>query len=189
MHEGKCAWPDCERFAEAALDARSWCRTHLCELAAKRLKEYDAGLRKGEPSQAERAAILKFLSELMSQAAKLLASAKSLTAAQREQILAISFSATELHKQLQRERRAPRHPPIPVYLQENEGATRELANALNISRLGACIATNRASKAGETIWLQRPQSTLKAYAQSVWVKKSAASQFLIGTAILDCENF
>jgi hypothetical protein len=189
MPEGLCASPGCKGPAEAALDARMWCRLHFYEVAAKRLKEYDARLHKGEPAQAERIAIAKFLSDLMSQATKLIASAKALTATQREQILAVSFSAMELYKQLQREPRASRNPPIPVYLEDEAGGKQELAHALNVSKLGACIATTRASKEGETIWIQKPQSPLKAYARIVWVKKSAASQYLIGIEILDCEKF
>jgi len=189
MPEGLCAWPGCKAAAEDSLDARLWCRTHFPDVAAKRLKEYDARLHKGEPPQAERTAIATFLSELMSQATKLIAGAKSLTATQREQILAVSFSAMELYKQLQREPRAPRNPPIPVYLEDDAGGKPELANALNVSKLGACIATARASKEGETVWIQKPQSKLRAYARIVWVRKNAPSQYLIGIEILDCENF
>ncbi len=189
MPEGLCSSPGCKGPAEAALDARLWCRIHFQEVAAKRLKEYDVRLHKGEPAPAERIAMAKFLSELMSQATKLIAVAKSLTATQREQILAVSFSAMEFYKQLQRQPRAPRNPPIPVYLENEAGGKQELANALNVSRQGACIATTRASKEGETIWIQKPQSQLKAYARIVWVKKGAASQYLIGIEILDCENF
>jgi hypothetical protein len=189
MPEGLCAWPGCKAAAEAALDSRTWCRTHFHDAAAKRVKEYEARLHKGEPTQTERSAITKSFSELMSQATKLIASAKSLSTTQREQFLAVSFSAMELYKQFQREPRAPRNPPIPVYLEENAGGTRELANALNLSKLGACIATNRASKAGETIWIQKTQSPLKVFARIVWVKRGAASQYLLGIEILDCENF
>ena len=189
MPEGLCAGPGCKAAAEAALDSRLWCRTHFHEVAAKRLKEHEARLHRGEPTQTERSAITKFLSELMSQATKLIASAKSLSAAQREQILAVSFSAMELFKQLQREPRAPRNPPIPVYLEDDAGGKPELANALNVSKLGACIATNRASKAGEAIWIQKPQSPLRAFARIVWVKRSTASHYLLGIEILDCENF
>jgi len=189
MPEGLCAWPGCKAAAETLLDARLWCRTHFPDVAAKRLKEYDARLHKGEPPQAERTAITTFLSELMSQATKLIAGAKSLTATQREQILAVSFSAMELYKQLQRQPRVQRDPPIPVYLEEDAGGKQELANALNVSKLGACIATARASKEGETVWIQKPQSKLRAYARIVWVRKNAPSQYLIGVEILDCENF
>lgn len=189
MPEGLCAWPGCKAAAEAALDARLWCRTHFPDVAAKRLKEYDARLHKGEPPQAERTAIATFLSELMNQATKLIAGAKSLSATQREQILAVSFSAMELYKQLQREPRAPRNPPIPVYLDDDTGGKQERANALNVSKLGACIATARASKVGETVWIQKPQSKLRAYARIVWVKRNTPSQYLIGVEILDCENF
>ncbi len=189
MPEGFCAWPDCKAPAEAALDARLLCRTHFHEVAAKRLKECDARLRKGEPPESERAAMAKFLSELMSQATRVIAVAKSLTATQREQILAVSFSAMELYKQLQRDPRAPRNPPIPIYLQDDAGGKQELANALNVSKLGACIATTRALKEGETIWIQKTQGKRKAYARIAWVKKSAPSQYLIGVEILDCEDF
>ncbi len=189
MPEGLCASPGCKDPAESALDARVWCRTHFHQVAAKRLKDYDARLHQGEPAPTERIAIAKFLSDLMSQATKLIAGAQALTATQREQILAVSFSAMELYKQLQREPRSSRNPPIPVYLEDEACGKQELANALNVSKLGACIATARASKEGETIWIQKQESPLKAYARIVWVKKSAASQYLIGIEILDCENF
>jgi len=189
MVEGLCAWPGCESAAEATLDGRLWCRTHFLDTAAKRFKEYDARLHQGEPTQAERDAITKFLLELMRQAPTLIASAKSLTAAQRERILAVSFSATELYKQAQREPREPRNLPILIYREEEAEGRREPALALNVSKLGACIATTGASKAGETIWLQWPQNTQRAFARIVWSKRIAASQYLIGIEILDCENF
>jgi len=189
MVEGLCAWPGCKSAAEATLDGHTWCRTHFLDTAAKRFKEYDAYLHLGEPTQAERDAITKFLLELMRQAPKLIASAKSLTAAERERILAVSFSATELYKQAQREPREPRNLPILIFREEEAGGKQEPAIALNVSKLGACIATTRVSKAGETIWVQWPHNTQRAFARVVWAKRLAASQYLIGIEILDCENF
>ena len=76
-----------------------------------------------------------------------------------------------------------------IFREEEAGGKQEPAIALNVSKLGACIATTRVSKAGETIWVQWPHNTQRAFARVVWAKRLAASQYLIGIEILDCENF
>ena len=189
MPEGLCAWPGCKNAAEAALDAHPLCRTHFHELAGKNLKEYEARLHQGEPSETERSAITKSLSALMGQTTTVIASAKSLSAAQREQLLALSFSAMELYKQVQRRLRVPRSLPILIYGEKDGEGKQQAALVVNVSKLGACIATTGALKTGETIWIQNPPNPLRAFARIVWAKKTAVSQYLIGIEILDCEDF
>jgi hypothetical protein len=155
----------------------------------KRLNELLARLHRGEPSDADRAAIAKSLSALMSATSTQLARAKLLTAAQREKLLALSFSAMELHKQVQRKRRLPRRLPLLIYGEPTGEGKQQTAIMVNVSKLGACMATTGALKTGETIWVQRPQNPQRAFARIVWAKQTAVSQYLIGIEILDCEDF
>jgi PilZ domain len=135
---------------------------------------------------------LTFLSDLIDQATVLVATAKFLASSQRDQFLALSQSAANLYKRVQRNRRILRNMPIPLYREtdsSDSSVEQELTNTVNVSKRGACIATKRAWTAGEKIWIRKPQGPLRALAQVTWLKETGPSQFLMGLQILDSEDF
>lgn len=102
MGETSCGWAGCSSKPEATLDGLQLCRSHFYDIATKRLEEYRARLQQVDPAGADRSAILKFLSEVISQTTTLVSVAKFLSPSQRDQFLELSLSAAELHKRVQR---------------------------------------------------------------------------------------
>jgi len=189
MSEVTCGSSGCTSNPEATLDGHRLCRNHFYERAAKRLQECRARLRRIEADRADRTATLKFLSEFISQTTTLVASAKSLDPSQRDQFLALSLSAAELYKQVQRSARIRRNMPILVYRETDYTGRQELTNTVDVSKRGACIATNWLWETGVKLWIEKPGNQLRTLARVAWVKKGESSQFLIGLEILDCEDF
>ncbi len=189
MGEGTCGWSGCTSNPEATLDGRQLCRRHFYDRATKRLQECRAHLRRSEPARADRTATLQFLSELISQTTTLVASAKFLGPWQRDQFLELSLSAAELYKRVQRSTRIGRNMPILVDRETDSTGRQELANTVDVSKRGACIATNWLWETGVKIWIEKPGNHLRTLARVAWVKKGESSPFLMGLDILDCEDF
>ena len=79
--------------------------------------------------------------------------------------------------------------PILVYRETDSTGGRELTNTVDVSKRGACIATNWLWETGVKIWIENPGNQLRTLARVAWVKKGESSQFLMGVEILDCEDF
>jgi hypothetical protein len=142
-----------------------------------------------EPAGADRSAILKFLSEAISQTTTLVSVAKFLAPSQRDQFLELSLSAVELYKRVQRNPRILRNMPILIYREADPVGRRELTNTVNVSKRGACIETSGVWQTGEKIWMEKTGNQLRTLVRVAWVKKNEPSNFLIGLEILDHEDF
>jgi hypothetical protein len=138
---------------------------------------------------ADHTATLKFISEVISQTTTLVANAKLLAPAQRDQFLKLSLSAAELYKQIQRKARIRRNMPILVYREKDPKPMRELTNTVDVSKQGVCIATVRLWEIGEKIWVEKPGNQVRTLARVAWLKKGELTQFLMGLDILDSEDF
>jgi hypothetical protein len=100
--DSKCGWAACGNAAEAALSRRPLCRLHFYEIASQRLAECRGCLTEILATETERAAALTFVSEIITQTTNLAASAKYLSASQRDQFLELSMSAMDVSKRIQR---------------------------------------------------------------------------------------
>lgn len=189
MSKVPCGWAGCANDAEATLDRRSLCQIHFYDIATKCLAEYRDRLSEGDPAGNDRAMILKFVSELISETTSLVARTKFLGPEQRDKYLHLTLSSGELYRRVQREPRIPRNMPVLVCRESDPTGRQELTNTVNVSKRGACIVTNWLWKAGEKVCIQKPANQLKTFARVAWVKKAKASQFLIGLEILECEDF
>jgi hypothetical protein len=189
MGEVTCGWAGCSNSAEASVDGRRLCRNHFYDIAARCLDEHRARLCEGDPVGAHRTRILKFVSELINETTLLVASGKFFGQEQRDQYLELCLSASELYKRVQREPRIARNMPILIGRETDAAGRQELTNTVDVSKQGACIATNGVWKTEEKIWIQRPQNSRRALARVAWVKKGEPSQFLMGLEILDCADF
>jgi hypothetical protein len=79
--------------------------------------------------------------------------------------------------------------PILVYRETDSTGKQELTNTVDVSKRGACIATNWLWETGVKIWIEKPGNQLRTRARVAWVKKGESTQFLMGLDILDCEDF
>jgi hypothetical protein len=189
MSEVACGWAGCGSNPEATLDGRQLCRSHFYDMATSRLEEYGARVQRAEPDAADRSAILKFLSEAISQTTTLVSVAKFLAPSQRDQFLELSLAAIELYKRIQRSPRILRNMPILIYRETDSVGSRELTNTVNVSKRGACIETSGLWQTGEKVWMEKPGNQLRTLVRIAWAKESEPSNFLIGLEILDCEDF
>ena len=189
MREVNCGRSGCSEGVQTTLDGRAFCRDHFYDMAAKRIEEYRARLQHIDQAGADRIAIPKFLSEVISQTTTLVANTKFLNPRQREQFLELSLSAAELYKRVQRSPRLKRNMPILLYREMDFTRKQELTSTVDVSKRGACIATSSVWETGEKIWIEKPRNKLRTLARVAWVEKSEASQFLLGLEILDCEDF
>jgi hypothetical protein len=189
MNESTCGWAGCSKGAEAELDARPLCRSHFFEIAAKWVEKHRESLQRTEPTGEHRLAVLKFLSELISQTTNLATRAKFLSPSQRDQFNELSTAALGLYKRVQRDPRVPLNMPILLHRDTSLEESQELTYTVDVSKKGASIATIRSCGVGEKIWIQKPTNPLRSLARVAWVKKTGPAQFLIGLDILDHENF
>jgi len=171
------------------VDGLPLCRSHFYDMASKRLEEHRTRLQRMDPVGADRAPILKFLSEIISQTTTLAATAKFLSPSQRDMFLELSLSAIELHERVQRDPRIRRDMPILIYRETASDGKQELTNTVDVSKAGACVATIGLWKTGEKLWIEKPGSQQRALARVAWVKNSEPPQYLMGLELLDSEDF
>jgi hypothetical protein len=61
--------------------------------------------------------------------------------------------------------------PILVYRETDSTRVQELTNTVDVSKQGACIATNWLWEIGEKIWIEKPGNQLRTLARVAWLKK------------------
>src|SRR5882724_2006633 len=114
--DSKCVWAGCGSTAEATLSRRPLCRLHFYEIASQRLAECSGRFAETLVNEGERAAALTLLSEIITQTTNLAASAKYLSALQRDQFLELSMSAMDVSKRIQRYPRTEAQILVALYL-------------------------------------------------------------------------
>lgn len=189
MEHRSCDWAGCGKLGEATLEGRWLCRDHFHEGGSKQLVQFGKNLQQIESSETLTTATLKVLSELISQATALAIQAKFLRPFQRDQLQAMSMSASELYKRIQRSPRTPLKMPIIIHRGPESIGGPELAHTVNVSKRGACIATSTACLTDENIWIQKVDSPMRVATRVTWSQKAGPHQFLAGIAILDYDDF
>jgi hypothetical protein len=189
VRDQTCGWSGCGSVAEATLEGRALCRNHFYDVATKRLEEHRTRLQRISPVGKDRIAVSRFLTEMISEATTLVAKAKLLAPWQRDQFFELSLAGVDLFKRVQRNPRTVRNMPILIYRETDSPAQWELTNTVDVSKQGACVATNRSWESGEKLWIEKPTNQVRAQARIAWVKTNAPSQTLIGLEIQDCEDF
>jgi len=189
MNEDTCEWSGCGSNAVVALEGRPLCQRHFHEMATKRLEAHQEGLRHAALTVTQGAAVLKFLSEVISHATTLVVREKSLSPNQRDQLHQLSRSALMLYQRIQRNPRLPLRLPIVFHRESGLAGNMELTNTVNVSKRGACIATSSACIIDEKLWVQKTASSLRALARVVWTKQDGPANFRAGIELLKHENF
>jgi PilZ domain len=174
---------------DASLDRRSLCLVHFYRVASLRLGDFEAAIEKDNMPAAEKGGMLGFLSEIVNESTRVMASAKSLTESQRKQFLDLSRSASEFYKRAQRSPRRKRELPVVLRRDSGAGAATEAAKTVNVSKRGACIETSASLTVGETVWIRRTDIFRQARALVVWLKVLSPSKNLTGLRIVDPEDF
>ncbi len=187
--ESKCSWAACGSTAEATLSRRPLCRLHFYEIASRRLAECSGRLTETLANEGERAAALTFLSEIVTQTTTLAASAKYLSALQRDQFLELSISAMDVSKRIQRYPRTEVQILLALYRSGEPTRVSESTRTINISKRGACVETRIHWDVGENVWIEDSKLGRRALARTAWVTKAGATSGAMGIEILDWEDF
>ena len=187
--ESRCGWSACSNSAEARLEGRQLCRDHFYELAKRRVEEHRERMQKAAPEGKERIAVSQLLTDLISQATTLVATAKLLSPWQRDQFFELSLSAAELYKRVQRNLRVARNVPVLLHAEANSHRDPELTNTVDVSKRGACVETRRSWEVGTKLRLETLGNHRQALGKVAWVRKNGLSEFLMGIELLDGEDF
>jgi len=102
--DGLCHWTGCHCSGDALLEGRLLCKDHFHKSANKKLSQYHSNLREANDRASERAALIRFVSEMISQTTLLVSSTKLLSETQRELFLGLSRSSLQFYKRVQRDR-------------------------------------------------------------------------------------
>src|SRR5215469_2515426 len=100
-----CQWTACHFRGDAELEGRFLCRDHFHQSATIKLNKYQSRLREANESDSERASLIQFVSEVISQTTLLVSRTKFLSEAQRELFLSLSHSSLQFYKRVQRDTR------------------------------------------------------------------------------------
>ena len=187
--DSKCVWAACGKAAEATLSRRPLCRLHFYEIASQRLAECSGRFAETLANEGERAAALAFLSEIITQTTNLAASAKYLSASQRDQFLELSMSAMDVSKRIQRFPRTEVQILLALYRSGDPTRVCESTRTINISKRGACVETRIPWDVGENVWIEDSKLGRRALARTAWVTKDGATSGAMGVEILDWEDF
>jgi hypothetical protein len=188
-HKGKpCGWAACGNAADASLSSRPLCRLHFYEIGSRRLAECREHLLETLTAENDNVATLTFLSELITQTTSLVATARFLSALQRDQFLELSMLALDVSRRIQRHPRKPIEVLVVLYRSNDPTRRCESTRTINISKRGACVETRIPWEVSETLWIENAKSKQRALARVTWVKTGAASG-TIGIEILDWEDF
>jgi len=165
------------------------CRDHFHQNAVKKLEQYHSRLQNANESGGERAALSKFVSEIISQTTILVSRTKLLSRQQRELFLDLSRASLQFYKRVQRNPRQNRRLGILVRGDQGEPARREQTETVNISLKGACFESAITWRNDEMVTIQRLDTKETASARIARVERSAGVVSKVGVEILDNEDF
>jgi len=93
--DGLCHWTGCHCSGDAPLEGRLLCKDHFHKSANKKLSQYHSRLREANDRASERAALIRFVSEMISQTTLLVSSTKLLSETQRELFLGFTSESRD----------------------------------------------------------------------------------------------
>jgi len=170
------------------LEGRLLCRDHFHQSALEKLSQYQSRLRDANESGRERASLIRFVSEVISQTTLLVSRANFLNGAQRDLFLRLSRGALQFYKRVQRDPRQDKKQAV-LLSRPGKSSDRETTRTVNISMKGACILSSLDWEAGEELTITKLDTRDTASARVVRVDKSGAGTSKIGVEIIGAEDF
>jgi len=184
-----CQWTGCHFSGDAVLEGRLLCRDHFHQSATKKLNQYQARLREANESDGERASLIRFVSEVISQTTLLVSRTKFLSEAKRDLFLRLSQSSLQFYKRVQRDPRQDQKRPVVIARTSGKSTDQENTETVNISVKGACLESSLAWELGEQLRISRLDTKATALARVARVDKAAAGKPKIGIEIIDADDF
>src|SRR5215469_14047091 len=120
-----CQWAGCHYSGDAVLEGRLLCKDHFHQNANKKLGEYRLRLRDANENDSERASLIRFVSEVISQTTLLVSRTKLLSEAQRELFLRLSHSSLQFYKRVQRDTRKDDQPQVLLFRNSGKSTNQE----------------------------------------------------------------
>jgi len=187
----KCGIADCGQEPAASLDNSALCREHFIATCSKRLSQYEEMRKNPGLGVADTEAARRFVHECMRQADEIEHGAEELDEADRDKLLSIILSASELGRHL---RRSPRKvAAIAVHLtsQRPGESWEEDTETLLLSRHGALVRCSHAAKPGQTLEMTRSDTGRKVQARVAWQRNPGPEKdgARLGVEFVACENF
>jgi hypothetical protein len=184
-----CQWAGCHYSGDAVLEGRVLCRDHFHQSVLKKLTQYQSRLREANESEIERGALIRFVSEVISQTTLLVSRTKFLSDAQRDVFLRLSHSSLDFYKRVQRDPRQDKSLPVLLSRRLSGKSTdRETTETVNVSVKGACVTSSLAWELGDRLTITRLDTKASASAQVAHIDKANGIS-KIGIQIIDADDF
>jgi hypothetical protein len=184
-----CQWTGCHFSGDAVLEGRLLCRDHFHHSASKKLNQYQSRLREANESDAERASLIRFVSEVISQTTLLVSRTKLLGDAQRELFLRLSRSSLQFYKRIQRDPRQDKRQPVLLSRISGKSTDQETTKTVNLSLKWACLESSLGWELGEQLRITRLDTKATALARVARLDKADAGIRKIGIEIMDADDF
>jgi len=171
------------------LEGRLLCRDHFHQSASKKLDQYQARLREANESDVERASLIRFVSEVISQTTLLVSRTKFLSETKRDLFLRLSQSSLQFYKRVQRDPRQDQKWPVVIARTSGKSEDQENTETVNVSVKGACLESSLGWELGEQLRITRLDTKATALARVARVDKATAVKPKIGIEIIDADDF
>lgn len=185
----RCSAPDCERPAEAVLEARYLCRDHYLTACYQRLEECAQRLHEQAYSDTAAEAVRQFLEECMRQATEISQSAENLDNLARARLLDILLWSADLVGRLRRGPRRAISLPIRLFSEKPGYPWQEESKTVVLSQHGALVNCHHVAEPGDALRVYRLDTGREAEARVVWCRAQGHSEFQIGLELVGTDNF
>lgn len=184
----QCNWTGCERASGTKLAERALCPEHFMEYSHRRVATIQEMFTNSSEERVLSLEVQSFLSQVISQAAKLATETRFLAPSQRDNLIELSTTAAEIYKRIQAARTVRR---VCCLVQSGVVSTEILEKCftVNISQRGACIEIRHALRMAQAITLERVDTKDRARGRVAWISQTGPERFIVGVEILDAEDF
>jgi len=186
----KCSWTGCDRVSGAKLLERELCIEHFLEYADRRITLILHSFEIGTEQRNLSPEVQKLLSDIIAQTMRLATETKLLSPQYRDHLIALSTSAADIYRRIQRTPRITKRFPCRIRQGTRVIDGAEECFTLNVSQQGACVELEQSLKMEQIIFLERTDTARKsAKARVAWIKRLESGRVAVGLEILGERDF
>jgi len=186
----QCSWTGCDRISGAKLLERELCLEHFLEYADRRIATILHSVDNGAEQRNLSPEVQKLLSDVIAQTMRLATETKLLSPLYRDHLIALSSSAADIYRRIQRTPRIARRFACRIRQGTRVLDGSEDCFTVNVSQQGACIEVGQSLKMEQIIFLERTDTARKtAKARVAWIKRLDTGKMAVGLEILGEADF
>jgi len=189
MATGSCEVQNCEQPAICSLEGRALCREHFISGCYELIEDYQRQMQEQAFREATAESLRSFLLSCTRQAIDLAQSLDNLQNLERARLLDILMRASDLARHLRRSPRKEAVIPLQLRCEKLGHAWEENAQTRVLSRYGALLNCRHEAETGDTLVVQRRDSSRETRARVAWCQPLPDGTRDIGLELLNCDNF